>query len=67
MALLLSRLAFANCAVGVRGFAGQSYATVFRNLLFCASASLSLVPVFAIFVMFQRCLVPGISTTSIKG
>jgi ABC-type maltose transport system permease subunit len=53
--------------VGVRGFAGQSYATVFRNLLFCASASLSLVPVFAIFVMFQRCLVPGISTTGIKG
>jgi multiple sugar transport system permease protein len=32
-----------------------------------AMSSLSLVPVFAIFIVFQRYLVQGISTTGLKG
>lgn len=52
-------------SLALRSFADPSAATDWGAIF--AMSSLSLVPVFVIFVMFQRYLVEGISTTGLKG
>ncbi len=52
-------------SVALRSFADPSAATDWGAIF--AMASLSLVPVFVIFVTFQRYLVEGIATTGLKG
>ena len=52
-------------SVALRAFADPSGATDFGAIF--AMSALSLVPVFVIFVVFQRYLVQGISTTGLRG
>ncbi len=52
-------------SMALRSFADPAAATDWGAIF--AMSSLSLVPVFAIFVLFQRYLVEGISTTGLKG
>jgi multiple sugar transport system permease protein len=52
-------------SVALRSFADPSAATDWGAIF--AMSALSLVPVFAVFVLFQRYLVEGISTTGMKG
>lgn len=52
-------------SVALRSFADPSAATDWGAIF--AMSSLSLVPVFIIFVLFQRYLVEGISTSGLKG
>ena len=52
-------------SLALRGFADPGTGTDWGAIF--AMASLSLVPVFAIFVFFQRYLVQGISTTGLTG
>ncbi len=52
-------------SLALRSFADPSSATNWGAIF--AMSSLSLVPVFVIFVFFQRYLVEGISTTGLKG
>jgi multiple sugar transport system permease protein len=52
-------------SVALRSFADPSSATDWGAIF--AMSSLSLVPVFIIFVLFQRYLVEGISTSGLKG
>jgi ABC-type glycerol-3-phosphate transport system permease component len=52
-------------SVALRSFADPSGATDWGAIF--AMSALSLVPVFAVFVLFQRYLVEGISTTGMKG
>ncbi len=52
-------------SLALRSFADPSAATDWGAIF--AMSSLSLVPVFVIFILFQRYLVEGISTTGLKG
>ena len=52
-------------SLALRSFADPSAATDWGAIF--AMSSLSLVPVFAVFILFQRYLVEGISTTGLKG
>jgi multiple sugar transport system permease protein len=52
-------------SVALRSFADPSAATDWGAIF--AMSALSLVPVFVVFVLFQRYLVEGISTTGMKG
>jgi multiple sugar transport system permease protein len=52
-------------SVALRSFADPSAATDWGAIF--AMSALSLVPVFVVFVLFQRYLVQGISTTGMKG
>jgi len=51
--------------LAIRAFSDPSAGTNWGAIF--AMSTLSLVPVFAIFVSFQRYLVQGISTTGLKG
>ncbi len=52
-------------SVALRSFADASGATDWGAIF--AMSALSLVPVLVVFVVFQRYLVQGISTTGMKG
>ncbi len=52
-------------SIALRSFADPSAATDWGAIF--AMSALSLVPVFVLFVLFQRYLVEGISTTGLKG
>jgi multiple sugar transport system permease protein len=52
-------------SVALRSFADASGSTDWGAIF--AMSALSLVPVFLVFIVFQRYLVPGISTTGMKG
>ena len=52
-------------SVALRSFADPSAATDWGAIF--AMSALSLVPVFVVFIVFQRYLVEGISTTGMKG
>ena len=63
--LYLSNPKMYTLSLALRGFADPGTGTDWGAIF--AMASLSLVPVFAIFVFFQRYLVQGISTTGLTG
>ena len=52
-------------SLAIRSFSDPSSTTNWGSIF--AMSSLSLVPVFVVFVAFQRYLVEGISTTGLKG
>jgi len=63
--IYLTRPELHTVSVALRSFADPASATDWGAIF--AMSSLSLVPVFAIFIFFQRYLVEGIATTGLKG
>lgn len=57
--------AFITVSLALRAFADPSGTTDWGAIF--AMSSLSLAPVFVVFILFQRFLVEGISTTGLKG
>jgi multiple sugar transport system permease protein len=63
--IYLNRLAMYPVSIGLKIFSDPEAGTNWGELF--AMSTLSLVPVFLVFVLFQRYLVEGISTTGLKG